>query len=376
MFEFFLYNILVFFVILIITNIIHSSVFAAALEETTNDEASQFMANVLKLDGSGTDTIFNKIRNIALKTTQVVLGPVYKILESMMENIKVINDAIQSGRHLINQVRGSASLSFQSIINLIYNVVADIQSKMIRIQILTKRIFASFIAIFYATNSGIKMGESFGNSVFFKVLNFFCLEKNTKIQLDDDTWIPIYKTKPGMKTKHDGEILSVIKVKKNECIDTYKIGNIIMSGEHYVYDNQLSIWLPAKLHPDASLVKTNTTELYTLETTKGTITLWNEETNEPLFTKDYNDEGILNTMIYGKMENHSYHPYSSYNKIKNTVSSHKEVVITIYNKQGFKMLIYDTLENTFHWSNGENTEYPILSDIDKIVSHNIFRLSY
>lgn len=369
MFEYFLYNIIVFFIILTVSNIIHTSIYASSLAENKDNEAAEFVSNILKPDGSGVDNIYAKIRNISLKVTQLVLGPVYKVLEVMMKNLKIITDAVQSGRQLITQVRNTAGNNSNTIMNLIYNVLADIQGKVIRVQTLIKRVFATFVAVIYATKSGFAIGESFSNSVFFKVLNFFCIGEDAIIEMKNGKQLPIKEVSCGMKTKYDGDVISIIKTKIIPQMTLYKINNTVFSGEHYIFDQKLYIWIPAKYHPDSTVITgaerqlLNDKTLYNLETTTGHIHVNNMK------VKDYNDEGVLNTMMYGKND-------FSFQNLSHKINHSTEELIELMNIEksyGIKKLLFNKKSNTLYWSTLEDIEVPIFSELDKIITHNIFR---
>jgi hypothetical protein len=299
------------------------------------------------------------------------LGPIYKVLEVMMANLKIITDAVQSGRQLITQVRNTAGSNTNTIMNLIFNVLSDIQSKIIRVQTLIKRVFATFIAIIYATKSGFAIGESFSKSVFFKVLNFFCIGEDAIITMKNGQKIPIKNVKCGMITQKDGEVISIIKTKIIPEIKLYKINNTVFSGEHYIFYDTLNIWIPAKYHPDSMTITgterllLNNKTLYNLETTTGHIHV------NDMKVKDYNDEGILNTMLYGKYD------YSFNENISNnTEYQNKDIVelMSIERKYNNKSLLFNKNNNCIYWSTLESLDMPVFGELDKIITHNIFRM--
>ena len=149
-----------------------------------------------------------------------------------------------------------------------------------------------------------------------------CFSGNTLIMKEDGSLCMFKNLKVGDKLKHDGEILSFMKLSAHgETLYTY--GNICVSGQHKIYVDKNSLTC-VEVCKDKRFEKIENCEefLYCVETENNTITIDNI-----VFT-DYNDideqdNNVLNC-IYNK-ENSIHNKYSG--------GFHKDTIIELMDGQ-------------------------------------------
>jgi len=122
-----------------------------------------------------------------------------------------------------------------------------------------------------------------------------CLDKNTLIKMNDDSFKKIEEIEIGDILKDNNKVTAKIKVNAKGS-QMFKLKNITVSGSHVVKYNDK--WVKVKDHPESKLIELYTEPyLYCLNTTLKVI-----EINEIIFTDwdeiyDENLEKILNIQI-------------------------------------------------------------------------------
>jgi len=98
----------------------------------------------------------------------------------------------------------------------------------------------------------------------------FCFDKNTLIQLKNETYVCIKDINVGDLLFDNSRVTGkMISLAKN--IPMYTLNGVIVSGTHHIYHNKLG-WIPAVQHPDSVLIeKYDEKYIYCLNTDSKTI---------------------------------------------------------------------------------------------------------
>jgi hypothetical protein len=352
----------------------------ASNSQSKNDVTSS-MINALQT-GDFASAFNNILTGVANKTIGTALVPIKGTLDTMIDTMDKLNDNIHSGKKMVTQTRGFAFTAINDFVSQIYAVIGSVQDMVVRIIYLMKRVVAVFVSIIYATRSGLAIGESFSNSVFGKILMFFCFKGDTIVELKSGEKRYISQLRIGDELKHDGVVIGFVKC-SGRYISIYDIDGIKLSGEHYVFDESDDLWKPARLHHRAVLTNEKCEFLYNIETTKKTITLSNG-----LRCLDYDDDGILHTIVDKCSE------WIGFNK-KRTVTlddpddpvdqnnlndPNKYVLSYRYlssdGKTRCDKLYYDKPKDIYLWKNGKVAHsLPRRIDfIDRMITNNLFQL--
>jgi hypothetical protein len=391
LFESFLYYIIFFGIILFIVTALNIS------NITSDTSDNNFVASIVKSvkTGNPAGTVMNLLNQVGQKTANDAMGPSKSSIQQLNRSMSILNQDVEDGRNKVEKTEKSTFNIMSDMMNRIYNITGATQQMFNRIMFLMKRIVGVFITLIYAGRSGIAMGESFSNSVFGKILNFFCFAGDTRIKMKNGSYKNISNINIGDETEYDGIVTGIVKC-KGINIPQYNMCGIIISGDHIV-KTQIKIpiphflmsftggqkyytvdsWIPAKYHKDSILLDRSMREeyLYNIETSKGTITLENN-----IKTKDYYDDGLISALIgeiadhfpnetYGKKKENDEECLMKYSYLRSTYNPNLKISITP------EMIKTDYMY--FNHKNG-NVRWKYdkyvpqyFTEIDKILTHNL-----
>lgn len=365
-FESFLYIIVLF----AITILISGSLIASQIARNSKGKSDMTSSLINALQtGDFASAFQNILTGVANKTIGTALVPIKSTMDTMIDTMGQINNNIHSGKKMVTQTRGFAFSAINDFVNQIFAVVGSVQNMIVRIMYLIKRVVAVFITIIYATRSSLAIGESFSNSVFGKILMFFCFSGDTKVELKSGSKRYISQLKIGDELKEDGFVTGIIRT-SGRYISIFKIDNIKMSGEHYIFDEKDNLWKPAKHHSKAIPLSQKEKYLYNIETTKGTITLPNG-----LRCLDYDDDGIFSKFWEYLYQSPDLSAKINPDDLKQNPNNILLEYSYLHNDGNIvnDVLFYDETSKTFKWASGK----PISSItnttdfIDKMVSNNL-----
>jgi hypothetical protein len=369
-FESFLYIIVLFTITIFI-----SGAFIASQIASNSQGKNDVSSSLIKALSTGDfASAFNNIlTGVANKTIGTALIPIKETIDSMINTMDTLNNNIHSGKKMVSQTRGFAFTSINDFVNQIYSVIGSVQTMVMRIMYLMKRVVAVFVSIIYATRSGLAIGESFSNSVFGKILMFFCLEERAIIELKSGEKRYISQLRIGDELKHDGVVEGLVRC-DGRYISLYELDGVKISGEHYVYSEERDVWIPVKYHSRAKLIEEKHRYLYNIETSKHTITLVNG-----VRCLDYDDDGILYKWL-DQWVSRIVAPKSGSAK-----SSGEPVLIYNYREKDENgnevinedVMYYDKTKDIYLWRDGKKV-CSILNEnidfLDRMITNNLFRL--
>ena len=372
-FESFLYIIVLFSISLFISAALMASQIAA--NSKNKSDVTSSMINALQTGdfASAFNTILTGIAN---KTIGTALVPIKGTIDTMIDTMDKLNDNIHSGKKMVTRTRGFAFTAINDFVSQIYAVIGSVQDMVVRIMYLMKRVVAVFVSIIYATRSGLAIGESFSNSVFGKILMFFCFKGDTVVELKSGEKRYISQLQIGDELKYDGVVIGFVKC-SGRYISLYDIDGVKISGEHYVLDEGDGLWKPAKLHPSAIKTDEKCEFLYNIETSNNTITLSNG-----LRCLDYDDDGGIRTFIqkwseyggaYGDCIGGGINK-DRYIELKDCVLKYQ--YISGDGKICCDRLYHDKTRDIYLWGNGKEAySLPRQVDfIDRMITHNLFHI--
>ena len=123
-----------------------------------------------------------------------------------------------------------------------------------------------------------------------------CFESDSLIKMQDNTYKKIVDIAVGDVLYENAVVTGIMKLSSNEQT-IYNLNNIIVSGEHRVFDSVLG-WINVKNHPASKcIVDFNNPFLYCLLTSSKTFTVLGEKDKEILFSDwDDIDETVVNNL--------------------------------------------------------------------------------
>lgn len=236
------------------------------------------------LGPSGTSTTGNAIDCAIMFLKNLFdkfMYPFYQFFETLLEVVFDLIKSVRNIRKMIYYLRDSIREHLLEIANLIYGYGKKISYLFNTITDITSKIFKVFEDIFFALGYAVTTLFSIWNGSIGGVGRFFCFHKNTFITMKDNSKKEIYRINIGDIIKEGGKVLAVHKYSGINT-DLYKYKNIIVSGSHYVFENNKLLMV--KDSPISKILEQKEKYIYCLTTEKGKILI-----NNTLFG-DYMEE--------------------------------------------------------------------------------------
>lgn len=164
-----------------------------------------------------------------------------KLMKPYFDVINKIETEVTDQKSKLNNLSGVVSMFEDKIKNLaddVYNKIQTILDKIQQIRSKIYDIFKNIFDIFKAIIISI-INVMYAISTIDKIINeipFVCFDENTLINMNNNTNLEIKNIKVGDKLENNVEVLGVIKSKYMHQ-DIYLYNNVIVTGDHFVYDN-------------------------------------------------------------------------------------------------------------------------------------------
>ena len=286
-------------------------------------------AGFLAPEGSGISTVSNFnliIGNIVKEVIKLLLSPVYFLFNTLMGAVKQISGVLNSMRDFINSIRGNILGYFSEITSRFENVLATLQYILIKLNdILGKAGAMGKVAqyLLYTVGATLEVvinviGEILRMIIYIlialSILLFwwfpvlaamlgilaagmgiaYCFDPYTKIDMEDGSKKKISDICIGDEIK--GGLVEGIMKASSKNIKMYNYKNIIVSGEHLVYEEK---WIRVKESKYSKKINYNKDYIYCLITENNLIYINN---NKFLDYEEINDKEILTEIEKVTME--------------------------------------------------------------------------
>jgi len=196
--------------------------------------------------------VFKNFTDCTMKSFQdysgYVVDPIMSQFSLIGDVVIDINTSMDSMRGMISDTRNG----FLGIVGMVFgkieNLMSQFQYIIIRMRTLMARIVGimmSFIYIFYV---GEQTGESVANGPIGQTISFLCFHPDTKIETALHETKSIKDIGLGTSLRNYQTVTSKYTISGKD-VPMYKLGNVIVSGEHRVL-YQYS-YIKVKDHPDA-----------------------------------------------------------------------------------------------------------------------------
>lgn len=235
--------------------------------------------------GNAIDCAIMFLKNIFDK----FMYPFYQFFETLLEVVFDLIKSIRNIRKMIYYLRESIREHLLEIANLIYGYGKKISYLFNTITDITSKIFKVFEDIFFSLGYAVTTLFSIWNGSIGGVGRFFCFHKNTLITMNDNSKKEIYRIKTGDIIKEGGKVLGIHKY-SGKNIDLYNYKNTIVSGSHYVFENNKLIMI--KDSPISKLLNKKEKYIYCLTTNNGKILI-----NNTIFGDYMKENKDINTIL-------------------------------------------------------------------------------
>lgn len=188
-----------------------------------------------------------------------IFAPIYQLLAGFVNLTKLVVDVALGIRKLFSNFLLGVNNFVRSVRDRIQQLLFNIRMSFMRMQHLMNRVYGTMYAVIWMGTSAITAGFNISDNSLVQFLFEFCFDPETPLQLADGSYIPIKDARIGMKlapvsvSAPPPEITSVFEFDGSRT-PMVKIGDVVLSSEHYVQLTATGEWIPAKLHPLAKSV--------------------------------------------------------------------------------------------------------------------------
>ena len=206
------------------------------------------------------------IQNTQMNMMGYLLQPMNYLLSSVSNMGSGFNDSINNIRSMLSFIRDFVTNIIQSVFGVFLNLIIEFQKMIISIKDMVGKMIGIVITIMYVLDGSIKTMNSAWAGPAGQVVRAIgsCFDPKTKIQSKDGLQHEMEDIPLGTELKDGGKVFSVLKVANfnRECL--YEIPNageinkqsgnldsILVTGEHFIYDEVLKSWIQVKDYKQA-----------------------------------------------------------------------------------------------------------------------------
>lgn len=178
-----------------------------------------------------------------------ITNPFTSIMSVIMANVMKFMENINSLRLMLATLMGGISKIIQEFIDRFKLLFSQVRLTTLRMQLLFKRVFATFQALIYMGTSGVTAGLNFGDTFIFKFIDTFCFPPETKIQIQGRGLIPISEVRLGDICEVNGARVTSTQRFLADGQPMVWLKGVEVSTNHFVRHE--GKWIPASHHPEA-----------------------------------------------------------------------------------------------------------------------------
>ena len=224
-----------------------------------------------------------------VQNTQVnMMGYLLQPLTFVLSNISSISgeftENLDSVRNMFRVVREFITNIVENIFAVFSNLVIEFQTITISLKDSVGKIIGILVSLLYILDGSIKTMTSAWKGPpgqLVKAIGSACFHKNTKLKLKNGKIIKIKEIEPGFILNNGSEVLATMLIlnKNKEFLYSFK-GNsqeILVTGNHFIFNQNINKFCKVKEHPDAKLTHLINDTYYCLITSDHKIKIDNYE---------------------------------------------------------------------------------------------------
>ncbi len=219
----------------------------------------------------------------------IFMQPLFNITGLMNGVLGDFTGSLNSLRQMGNQIRGLFGGIGTSIMNRISDTASTLQFLFVKMTAMIQRLFGVFTVLIYTMITTTEMMTSVINGPIGSLMNTFCFDKNTIINLNNGQTKIISHLDLKDILCEDNLIVSIIKSKT--ILPFYEYNNTKVTGGHLVFENKK--WIPIYDSESKLILDTTEKDLYCLTTQNHIISCENNIFRDYIGTSN----NIINTFI-------------------------------------------------------------------------------
>jgi hypothetical protein len=200
------------------------------------------------------------IQNALKGEADLLTNPIKIVLDTLLDALKgialVLTDFIKTMGTLVDAV-----IELLGTLNMNMNAAIDTNNSIFQSIIIT---FERFMAINTVTSYVMQGFANFGMSLLMSLNPAACFDKDTLLLMKNGDTQSITNVKIGDVLLYDGRITSIMKL-SSQGVNMYKYKGVIVSGTHYVYEENKIIQIKDSKHSECCKQYTEK-EIYCINT--------------------------------------------------------------------------------------------------------------
>ena len=197
-----------------------------------------------------------------------IFAPIYAILGNFTKIVEMIMNVAISIRKLFSSFLAGVNKFIRNVRDRVEGVLFSIRMSFVKLNNLMGKVYGTMYAVMWMGTSALTAGANLAENDLVKFMMEFCFHPDTHIERSDGTQTTIGNVKIGdtLATMTDGTIPTVTSVFRfdGSRTDVVSIGDVIVSGSHYVEYNGTMIHaedhpLAKPTPPTSSLICLNVT---------------------------------------------------------------------------------------------------------------------
>ena len=224
------------------------------------------------------------IQNIQTSFMGELLQPVYYGLNNISELADNLNDSTQAIRALFDKIRTFVSSIVESIMSVFLNILIIIQKTIIVLKDSIGKLAGILTTYMYMLSTTIDIADSAWDGPPGQILRAVCFHPNTEIKKFNNNIIHMKNVKQGDRLKNGQIVYATMNLHNLDENGNYveklfsipngeNNNNIIVSGSHLIFDNNLQKFIQVKDFQEAVPFNSNSKKLVCLITSNHLIPL-------------------------------------------------------------------------------------------------------
>jgi hypothetical protein len=232
-----------------------ASVILGGTDNWAEIRCDPFVMPFASLYGHDTAENFNYCMNASFATqANARMGPVYGMMAGMVGTLGTLVESTQKLRFSTANLYGGVTNIMRDFTERLKMFFIQIKVASQRMKMLMGRLYATFFAAIYMSMSGLTAVNNFTGTALFGVLDTFCFDPDTLVDVVGRGHIPIRHVRLGDTFRETGGAVTAVfeflaDGQPMVCLPCSGRDPIIVSTNHYLAHG--GAWIMAADHPDA-----------------------------------------------------------------------------------------------------------------------------
>jgi hypothetical protein len=185
----------------------------------------------------------------------VVFAPIYGLLSNFTTIIQLIVDVALGLRKLFANFLFGVNTFIRSVRDRIQGLLFNIRISLLKMNTLMNRVYGTMYSVIWMGTSAMTAGMNVADNSLVKFLFEFCFDPDTEVCMADGSWRRIRDVVIGdaLRSADGTAVTHVTSTFVFDGVRTpmVRIGDVLVSAEHYVQCATDGVFHPAHQHPDA-----------------------------------------------------------------------------------------------------------------------------